>query len=224
MPPGSLEKIRIWDLPTRLFHWGLASAVIGMVITGKLGGDAMVWHARLGYCVGALIFFRLVWGFLGGHWSRFSSFSLGLRGAWTYLRGNSRGPAAGHNPLGALSVYAMLGFLLLQFASGLFSETKDDFAGPLAVLASNDIVHWLTGYHKKVGQWVLIILVVAHIAAIAYYALRGRDLVTSMVSGDKRLDPSVPPSRDDLASRLAALLVLGACAALVTWLVSLGGG
>jgi cytochrome b len=147
---------------------------------------------------------------------------LAPRAAWNYLRGRAAAPEAGHNPLGALSVYAMLGFLLLQVASGLFSETKDDFYGPLAALVSNDTVHWLTGYHKRVGQWVLIVLVVLHLAAISAYALRGQNLVVPMVSGDRWTPEPVPASRDDAGSRMRALAVLACCAAVVWGVVQLG--
>lgn len=223
MPIGPLHKVRIWDLPTRLFHWLLALAAIGMLVTAKVGGDALPWHARLGYCTGALILFRLAWGFLGGHWSRFSCFAFAPRAAWGYLRGRVSTPPAGHNPMGALSVYAMLGFLLLQVCSGLFSENKDDFAGPLAVLVSNDTVRLLTAYHRNVGQWVLIALVVAHLAAILYYALRGENLVAPMISGDKLLETPVPASRDDTGSRGRAVAVLALCAAAVWAVVRFGG-
>jgi len=59
-------RIRIWDLPTRLFHWSLTACVLGLVITGSVGGHAMVWHFRLGYAVLGLLLFRILWGFLGG--------------------------------------------------------------------------------------------------------------------------------------------------------------
>jgi len=68
------HTIRIWDLPTRLFHWLLAASVVALVVTAKVGGNAMVWHFRLGYVVLALLAFRLVWGLVGGRWSRFASF------------------------------------------------------------------------------------------------------------------------------------------------------
>ena len=220
---ANLYQVRIWDLPTRLFHWLLALAVVGLLVTGKIGGDAVVWHARLGYCVGALVLFRLIWGLLGGHWSRFSSFTPAPLSAWNYMRGRVQAPFAGHNPLGVLSVYAMRGFLLLQVISGMFSENKDDFSGPLAVLVSNSTVHWLTGYHRKVGQWVLIGLVVIHLSAISYYALRGQNLVAPMLSGDKLWPKSIPSSRDDARSRFGALVVLALCATAVWGLVKFGG-
>lgn len=217
------HRIRVWDLPTRLFHWCLALAAIGLLVTGKIGGDAMVWHARLGYCVGALLMFRLVWGFAGGHWSRFASFLPSPSAAWRYVRGMPGDPRPGHNPLGAFSVYAMLLLFAAQVASGLFSETKEDFAGPLSVLASNALVHWLTGYHKIFGQWMLIALVVLHLAAIAYYILRGKKLVSAMVHGDMSAPAATTSSRDDGAARWRALMLL-ALASLAMWgIVSLGG-
>lgn len=63
--------VRVWDLPTRLFHWSLAVTIVGSVVSAKIGGNAMVWHLRFGYAVLALLLFRLVWGLVGSHWSRF---------------------------------------------------------------------------------------------------------------------------------------------------------
>lgn len=101
--------VRIWDLPTRLFHWALAACVIGLVITGNVGGNAMVWHFRLGYAVLTLLLFRLAWGFVGGHWSRWARLPLHPRHALAYLQTRSaERTEAGHNPLGSWSILAML--------------------------------------------------------------------------------------------------------------------
>jgi cytochrome b len=215
-------RVKVWDLPTRLFHWLLAGLAIGSLVTAKVGGDLLEWHARLGYCVAALLMFRLVWGVAGGHWSRFANFPPSPRGAWRFATGAGDW-SGGHNPLGALSVYAMLLFFALQVASGLFASTKEDFAGPLATLVSNAASHWLTGYHKKVGQVVLIALVILHLAAVAWYALRGRKLIGTMVTGTAEVDAHIPASRDDALSRLTALVLLIGCAAVVAWVVNLGG-
>jgi cytochrome b len=224
MPDASTHRVKVWDLPTRLYHWVLAVAAVAMLVTGRIGGEVMVWHARLGYCVGALILFRLLWGWAGGHWSRFTSFPPSPRAAWKYLRASAAAtPLAGHSPLGALSVYAMLAFLLLQVASGLFSETKEDFAGPLTALVSNATVHWFTGYHKNVGQWVLIGLVVLHLAAIAWYDLRGEKLLGAMLHGEKVIAAAGTPSRDDASSRFRALALLVLCGLVMWGVVSLGG-
>ncbi len=225
MAVGDLQKVRVWDLPTRMFHWALVLSALGLLVTGKIGGEAMIWHARLGYGVGSLLLFRLAWGFVGGHWSRFASFTHPPRVILDHLRGRADARlATGHSPLGALSVYALLAFLLAQVATGLFSDDTADFAGPLNILVSNRTARLLTGYHKDIGQVVLIALALLHVGAIAYYRWRkGQHLVGPMVHGDKALPFAAPASRDDLGSRLLALVVLGFCSGLVAWLVSLGG-
>ena len=113
------HTVRIWDLPTRLFHWALAACVIGLVITAKVGGNAMEWHFRLGYAVLALLVFRVVWGLIGGRWSRFSAFLYSPARLVRYLRGNAHPEdSAGHSPLGALSVFALLAVLGAQVGTG----------------------------------------------------------------------------------------------------------
>ena len=224
MKSPSTNRVRIWDLPTRVFHWSLALCVIALLVTGMIGGDdVMAWHARLGYCAGALLLFRLLWGFVGGRWSRFSSFAPSLARAWRYLSGRDGAGAVGHDPLGALSVYAMLAFLVAQVASGLFSQTKEDFAGPLAPLVSNAAAHALTGYHKNIGQPVLIALLSLHLAAIAYYVWRGRRLIGPMLSGDSAAAPAAPASRDDARTRAMAIVLLSVCSLVMWCVVKLGG-
>jgi len=229
-PPYSLTTpvaVRVWDLPTRLFHWALAVCLVGSFVSVNIGGLAMNWHFRFGYAIGTLLLFRLVWGFVGGHWSRFASFLYGPGAVWGYLRGD-RGPAGrwwdvGHSPLGALSVYALLIVLALQVGSGLFTDDEIAFAGPLTRFASSDFVTELSRYHKGIGRPLVIILVLLHLLAIAYHALlRRRTLVRPMISGDKQVSPDTPPSRDDWRMRLLAGAVLAVCAAVVAWLV--GGG
>ena len=215
-------RIRIWDLPTRLFHWLLALCVIGLVASAKLG--YMDWHFRLGYAVLTLLLFRGIWGLLGGHWSRFSSFLYSPASLWRYLRGRGEpAHAVGHSPTGALSVLALLGFLLAQVASGLISDDEIASAGPLTHLVSGTWVSLATWYHRAVGQWVLIGLVVLHIAAILYYLWGKRqNLIRPMLSGDKILTHAVDAARDDGRSRLLALVLLLLCAGVVTLLLRLG--
>ena len=218
-------KIRVWDLPTRVFHWAIVACVIGLVITANLGGSAMEWHFRLGYTVLSLLLFRLVWGFVGGHWSRFRSFIFTPSTVWRYLRGAGKAEhSVGHNPAGAGSVFALLGFLLLQATSGLFTDDEIAAAGPLGKFVSNVVVGDASYYHREIGKTVLIALVVLHIAAIVFYVLRKRqNLVRPMLQGDKELAFEAPGSRDDARSRGLALVLFLACAALVAWTVQLAG-
>ena len=215
--PDTAFKIRVWDLPTRLFHWILAALVIGSFASVKIGN--MDWHGRLGYAVLALLIFRLIWGFAGGGYSRFSTFVRGPGSVMAYLRGASHGP--GHNPLGALSVLAMLAALLFQAGSGLFTNDDIAFEGPLAHRVSGARSSLLTTWHRR-NENILIALVVVHVAAIVYYRLRlKQDLISPMLTGDASLSSPHPHSPDNLAMRLRALIIASACAALVAWLITL---
>jgi cytochrome b len=226
----STSRIRIWDLPTRTFHWALVVCVTGLIVTGKVGGEWLAWHFRLGFTVFALLLFRLVWGFIGGRWSRFSSFLYAPGTVLRYLRG--QGDALhemGHSPLGAGSVFMMLLVLAAQVGSGLFADDEIATTGPLARFVSTGTSLLLTSYHRHVGQWVILALVALHIGAIAYYRLaKGRNLVGPMIHGDKLmanagLAAPTLASSDGTSSRVMALILLGVCAGVVAWVVSLGG-
>ena len=219
------HTVRIWDLPTRLFHWTLAATIVGSVVSAKIGGNAMVWHFRFGYAVLALLLFRLVWGFVGGHWSRFSAFLYTPAHLLRYLRGASHPhDDVAHSPLGALSVFGMLGALALQAGTGLFSDDEIFASGPLTRFVSNDTVSQASGYHAEIGQYLVLALVALHLLAIGFYTLvKKKTLVRPMLAGDKVMSAPAPAARDDTITRLAAMAVLALCAAAVTWLVRLGG-
>jgi cytochrome b len=219
--------VRIWDLPTRLFHWVLAACVIGSVISAKVGGNAMIWHFRLGYVVLTLILFRLIWGVVGGRWSRFASFVYAPGTTLRYLRGQERPGEhldVGHSPTGALSVFALLAVLAAQVGSGLFADDEISNTGPLIKFVSGATSELLTRWHKAFGQWLIIGLVVLHIAAIVYYRVgKNKNLVGPMITGDKPLPPDVPASADQIGARLKAAVLVAVCGAVVAWVVSLGG-
>ncbi len=221
------RPVRVWDLPTRLFHWLLATAVLAQVITGKIGGGAMDWHFRIGYCVFALLGFRLVWGLIGGHWSRFSSFVRGPATVWRYLRGEHRPDDhfhVGHNPLGTGSVLAMLALLVVQVGTGLVADDEIASVGPLNKYVSSATASSATAWHKGAGQGLIITLVVLHVAAIAWYRYRKQQhLVRAMVTGDKHLAADVPASDDTRLARLRALALIVIWAGLVASVVKLGG-
>ncbi|MDP3760544.1 MAG: cytochrome b/b6 domain-containing protein [Ramlibacter sp.] len=226
MAGTELRTVRVWDLPTRLFHWALALCALGLLVTGKIGGEAMAWHARLGYAVASLLLFRAAWGVVGGHWSRFATFTYSPRVILDHLRGRSAaGLAIGHSPLGSASVYALLALLAAQVATGLFSADLEEFAGPLNVFVSNATARLVTAYHKNIGEPALIALVLLHVAAVAYYHLRrGLNLIGPMVHGDKTLAEPAPASRDDWRTRVLAAVLLILAAGAIAALVSLGGG
>lgn len=184
----------------------------------------MEWHFRFGYLVASLLLFRIVWGFVGGHWSRFSSFLFSPRQVMAYLRGEPGKPSPGHNPLGALSVFALLGMLCLQVASGLFSDDEIAAAGPLVKWASASQITQLTYYHKEIGKLFILALVALHVAAILFYLYKRRlNLSRTMVLGDREFSEPVPASRDDAVTRLGALVLWIGCMALVLGVLRLAG-
>ena len=223
----TLQPTRVWDLPTRIFHWTLAACVVASIISAKIGGDALVWHFRSGYLVFTLLAFRLLWGCVGGHWSRFVSFIYAPATLRRYLRGESRDGEhhdVGHSPLGALSVFGLLVILAAQVGTGLFADDEIASTGPLIKFVSGSTSLLLTRWHKTFGQWLIISLVVLHLAAIAFYLLKKkRNLVRPMWVGDKLLLPSVPASSDHAMTRTLAVVLFALCAGGVAWLVSLGG-
>ncbi len=216
------KLVRVWDLPTRVFHWALLVCVVGLVITGKIGGATIDWHARLGYAVLTLLIFRLVWGFVGGRWSRFASFLYSPRSVLHYLQGRAHPDhLVGHNPLGAGSVFAMLLVLAAQISTGLISDDEISFTGPLNKWVSSANGLLATWYHKEVGQFLLLGLVALHVAAIVFYWRKKREnLIHPMVVGDKTLSHDATPARDDKVSRLLALGIFVASGIFVRWLVT----
>lgn len=183
----SKQRIRLWDLPTRLFHWLLAGLVVASFVSGKIGGNAMDWHGKFGLAILGLLAFRLVWGFAGSTYARFVSFLPTPAKVLAYLRGQWRG--VGHNPLGAFSVFGLLLVLAIQVGTGLFGNDDIAFRGPLYELIGKDLSDRLTGLHK-LSVNVLIALVTLHIVAIAFYVrVKKDDLIRPMLTGWKEVAP-----------------------------------
>jgi cytochrome b len=218
-PVGAARGTRIWDLPTRLVHWTLAALVVFSIITAKVGGLWMDWHMRSGYAILALVLFRVLWGFAGSHYARFASFVRAPAVVLAYLRGRIV-HVAGHSPLGALSVIALLGVLLLQAAAGLFTNDGSFTEGPLARLASGATVDRLSTIHRY-GEWVVFAMVGLHIAAIVYYSsVRGAVLVGPMITGEHS-DTAIAAAEDGTIVRVRALVLAAIAAALVAYVVTL---
>jgi cytochrome b len=183
-PPPS--RIRLWDLPTRLFHWLLVAAVTVAVGTGWAGGDWMAVHGVAGVSIVGLVSFRVVWGFVGSTHSRFARFAPTPAKVWAYLRGRWKG--VGHNPLGAISVFLLLGLLAVQAVTGLFGNDDIAFSGPLAGRVDESLSRWMTGIHHQVADASLVFLGL-HVLAIVFYTVVKKDkLVGPMVTGHKVTD------------------------------------
>ncbi len=211
--------IRVWDLPTRVFHWCLALSVIGAFISVKIGGNAMIWHARFGYCALALILFRVIWGFIGPVHARFANFVKGPRKVLASLRGEPWN-GVGHNPLGALSVIVLIVVFGVQAGLGLFTTDEIAFDGPLVKRVGSDWAAFATRWHNR-SEWLLIGLVILHIGAIVVHrVVRRHDLVRPMITGDVHVATSVTveSARDDLMVRVKAIVVMTLAASLVAYL------
>lgn len=200
-------SVVVWDLPTRLFHWLLALGVAAALVTGLLGGNLMVWHGRIGLGLVGLLAFRIAWGVVGSTYARFADFFPTPARLSAYVRGRWHG--LGHNPLGGLSVFALLGLVAWQAGSGLFSNDDIAFEGYLADLVSRDTSDELAGLHRQ-GLWFIVGLVSLHVAAIFYYLLAKRqNLLGPMVSGTKEGPPEAAARHGGWVALLFALLVGG---------------
>jgi cytochrome b len=211
-------KVRIWDLPVRLFHWAIVLIVPAMWATHEY--ERMDLHILLGQILLGLVLFRLIWGLMGSSTARFSGFVRGPRAVARYLRGRG-GQVFGHNPLGGWSVLLMLLVLLTQVGLGLFAIDEDALnEGPLSHLVSYDTARILTDRHETFF-YILLALIAVHVAAILYYRLvRRDDLITPMVTGRREAgeDGAAMAPAPVWRFLLAAALAAGATLAIVRWL------
>lgn len=187
-----LKERKVWSLPTRLFHWALAGTVLTGLYLGEFREFSTIQlHFYFGYATGGLLVFRLLWGLFGPAEARFSHLVPSPRSLVSYLKHVlARRPSgvAGHNPLGALSVLAMLAALAVQVMTGLGSEDDGLFSsGPLVPYLDSGTVLKMTAIHYWSSR-VVMALVVLHLVAILFYRVWKRDdLVTAMVTGRKKV-------------------------------------
>lgn len=202
-------KTLVWDLPLRLFHWLLALSVTGALVTISLGGNWMVWHERCGLAVIGLLAFRLVWGLCGSTHSRFASFFPTPARLKAYLGGQWQ--HQGHNPIGAFSVFALLGLMAFQAVTGLFSNDDVAFYGPLSRLVSSDTGSLLSGWHRSTEELIYALLAL-HILAIILYRVRGKNLVAPMVHGKAEVpaNQADPVKGGGWIALVIALVIAGA--------------
>jgi cytochrome b len=174
-------KVRVWDLPVRLFHWAIVLLVPALWATHEW--ELMDIHILLGEIMLGLVLWRLLWGVLGSSTARFTGFVKGPGAVLRYLTGKS-GRSFGHNPLGGWSVVAMLLLLAVQVGLGLFAIDEDAlYGGPLSHLVSYETARTLA--HRLESVFCILVgLIAVHVLAILYYLVVKRDdLVTPMVTG-----------------------------------------
>ncbi len=228
-----MQRIRIWDWPTRLVHWLIVALVLFSWGSAKYGH--MDLHRYSGYTLLGLLLFRLYWGVFGGHTSRFASFVKGPRAVLHYLKSQrdsgstsfsdpiaqSRETTAfsvGHNPLGALSVVVLLLLLLAQVFLGLFAVDVDGLeSGPLSYLVSFDTGRAVAEIHGIVFN-VLLGFIGLHLAAVLFYQWVKRDnLMVPMITGGKLAPPDT--DHNDVSTSLLHVAVGIVIASAIVWLI-----
>lgn len=214
-----MKTITVWDLPLRIFHWLLVALVVAATISAQLGGNALDWHVRFGLATLALLIFRVLWGFIGGTHAKFSNFIRGPRTIFAYIKGTAEKPL-GHNPVGALSVIAILLVLFSQAITGLFSNDDILTEGPLYALVSKDTSDYLTYIHTF-NQYIMYGLLALHVGAIFYYRLfKKEDLVRPMVTGRKQVHASIAEIyKGNVGSLRSAVVIISVSSALV-WFIA----
>ena len=214
------ERVRVWDAPTRLFHW----CIVALVLVSWLSADQgyMTVHLWSGLSLLALLLFRFGWGWLGSTTARFSDFLHAPQKVLAYLRTEARGGRAlhaGHNPAGGLMVIALLAVLLAQVATGLFANDGLRFSGPLALFVSDDASDRLTRIHGIIFD-IILVLVWLHVVAVGFHHfVKGDNLVAPMVSGKKHRARVPEGATIIFAHPALALGLLLASAAVVAWIL-----
>lgn len=216
LPP----QVRVWDAPTRLFHWSVVSLTACSWYSVDQG--LMRLHLWSGSTLLALILFRITWGLIGSTTARFSDFLHRPKKVMAYLKALAHREKlhyAGHNPAGGLMVAALLTMLLAQAITGLFSNDGVRFQGPLALWVSTDTSDGLTQLHGYFFD-VILLLVWTHLVAVFFYLLvRGENLVKPMVTGYKHRDHLPHSLTLKFGHWALALAVLAASAAIVGWIL-----
>ena len=215
---GLILPMRIWDLPTRLFHWVLVLLIIGSYVTIKL--NMIPLHMLCGETILVLVLWRLVWGLIGSETARFSQFIRSPIAAIRHLLHFTRrepDTQIGHNEAGGWMVIGMLALLLAQIGTGLLGRNDEDFVeGPLSKLITGPLSEKLMGFHFLIFDLIEIVVLLHVIAIIAYAVVKRHDLVRPMITGKKRLPAATPAPRMVSPVMAAAILVL---AAGVVWLL-----
>ncbi len=186
-----IEQIKVWDVPLRLFHWSLVlSFALAYVLAEFKITDL---HVLVGYFLTALVVFRLVWGFAGSQYARFKSFVFSPKETLTYMKAMRGGNPAhyyGHNPAGALMVFALLGLLVLSFVTGLVTLSVIDFDGPLLFLANrvSDETSYFFRHAHSLFVHAALLLIPLHLLGVLSGSMQHKEnLVRAMLTGMKRV-------------------------------------
>lgn len=205
------QSVRVWDFPTRFFHWSLVIGIALMFYTAKYGH--MKWHLNIGLFLFGLMFFRFFWGILGSQTARFSNFIKGPKSIKRYILGKMpEHEQPGHNPLGALMVLALLGLVSLQVITGLFSPDNNTFIydGFLNHLVPSTIGNQAIKLHRLIPTILLGFISIHVFVVFLYLIFKRNNLITPMFTGYKKIDGTTPELKfapKGAASILAILII-----------------
>jgi cytochrome b len=207
--------VAVWDRPVRVVHWLFVLLIPFSWWTAE--EEMMEWHYRSGLTLLGLLVFRIVWGLIGSSTARFASFVRGPQAIVSYVRGDAASPI-GHNPLGALSVLALLAMISVQVGLGLFAADEDGIdSGPLAHWVDVELSENIAELHEKNFD-LLAVLIGLHVAAIAAYLLiKRRNLVTPMVTGMAEAPPGTEPLRNVGALRFLVSAAISFAVVALVW-------
>jgi len=219
----STTRVRIWDAPVRIVHWLMVLLIAISWRSAESG--AMDYHRYSGYALLGLLIFRILWGFLGSTTARFASFVRGPRAILAYVRGtpgrveHHEPSPPGHNPIGALSVIALLLLLVTQVVLGLFAVDVDGIeSGPLSTYVSFETGRACAHWHGTVFN-VLICFIALHVAAVLFYLLfKRQNLISAMIHGRREYPATAAPEIE--VGSTGWLLAIVAFAGLIVWLVA----
>lgn len=218
-----MVRVKVLDLPVRVFHWVLAALVCFSWWSGTQGGDPLLmsYHLWSGYAILTLLLFRIAWGFVGSTHARFRDFIYAPRAIIEFLKTLPRREAsrfAGYNPLGGLSVLLILVCIALQISTGLFANDDIVTEGPLYKWVSKGTSDVLTTIHSY-NFYVILALVSIHIAAVLFHLFyKSENLLAPIFTGNKLLPQDAASAHARDAGSGLALLVIG-IAALVVYLL-----
>ena len=170
------HAVRVWDLPTRIFHWSLAASFTTAFVTSESEKLRDI-HVLAGYSLAGLIAFRILWGFVGGSHSRFADFLPTPGKLVDYLKSLLAGRPqhyVGHNPAGAVAIFLLLAFGLIATASGY--ATYNEFGG-----------HYMEEVHEAAANGMMAVVAIHIAGAIVSSWLHRENLVKAMITGWKKI-------------------------------------
>lgn len=179
------QPVKVWDWSVRVFHWSLPILIFLMWFSQDQG--EMERHILFGQVLMGMLTYRLIWGVIGTPYARFKHFLYGPKAFIAYATGffsDNKPHYLSHNPMGGLMVFVLMGAVIFQLVTGLFTTDDIFIEGPLYDTVSRSVSAWMSSWHSTFFD-VLLVLIGLHLSAIILYKLRGEALVKAMFSGKK---------------------------------------